>query len=95
MSNEMRVEVVIDDKIAEGTYVNSGNIMYNQSEFIIGFTRIVPPPGKPRVMSRIIMTPGQAKNFLAAVQHNIENFEKQFGAIPVASNPEKKVGFNQ
>jgi len=95
MTNEKRMEVMIDDKVAEGTYVNSGNIMYNQSEFIIDFTRIVPPPGKPRVMSRIIMTPAQARNFLSAVQKNIENYEKQFGAIPAASNAEKKVGFNQ
>ena len=95
MGNENRVEIMIDDKVAEGIYVNSGNIMYNQSEFIIDFTRMVPPPGKPRVMSRIIMTPQQAKVFLKAVEQNIENYEKQFGAIPANSAQEKKVGFNQ
>jgi len=41
------------------------------------------------------MTPMQAKNFLNAVEKNIENYEKQFGAIPSAKNQEKKVGFNQ
>ncbi len=95
MTNEKRVELLIDDKVAEGTYVNSGNILYNQSEFIIDFTRIVPPPGKPRVLSRIIMNPAQAKNFLSAVSKNIENYEKQFGTIQVAASTEKKVGFNQ
>ena len=95
MANEKRMEILIDDKVAEGNYVNSGNIMYNQAEFIIDFTRMVPPPGKARVLSRVIMTPMQAKNFLSAVEKNIENYEKQFGAIPSAKNQEKKVGFNQ
>ncbi len=95
MANEKRMEIMIDDKVAEGIYVNSGNIMYNQAEFIIDFTRIVPPPGKARVLSRVIMTPMQAKNFLNAVQKNIENYEKQFGAIPTGSSQGKKVGFNQ
>jgi len=41
MANEKRMEILIDDKVAEGNYVNSGNIMYNQAEFIIDFTRRV------------------------------------------------------
>jgi len=95
MGTEKRMEILIDDKVAEGLYVNSGNIMYNQAEFIIDFTRMVPPPGKGRVLSRIIMNPLQAKNLLAAMQKNIDNYEKQFGAIPTATGEEKKVGFNQ
>ncbi len=95
MTNEKRMEVRIDDVVAEGTYVNGGNIMFSQAEFIIDFTRIVPPPGKPRVMSRIIMTPMQAKGFLEAVKANLARYEQQYGEIPTASGKEKKVGFNQ
>lgn len=95
MNNEKRVELRIDEEVAEGTYVNGGNIIYSQAEFIIDFTRIVPPPGKPRVMSRIIMNPMQAKGFLESVKANIARYEEQYGEIPTASGKEKKVGFNQ
>ena len=61
------MQLQIDDKVAEGIYVNSANVMFNKGEFVIDFIRITPPPGKPKVMSRVIMSPFQMKAFLKAL----------------------------
>ena len=90
--NPNQVQLTIDDKVAEGIYVNSGNVMFNKGEFVIDFIRITPPPGKPKVMSRIIMSPIQIKAFLRALQNNLEKYENQFGKIEI-DEKEKKVGF--
>lgn len=95
MENKKNMEIVIDDKVAEGIYVNSANIMHSKAEIVVDFTRIVPPPGKIKVLSRIIMNPMHAKLLLNALTDNINKYEKQFGTIQVDNPNEKKVGFNQ
>jgi hypothetical protein len=95
MEQQKKMEITIEDKVAEGIYVNSANIMHNKAEVVIDFTRIVPPPGKVKVLSRVIMNPMHAKLLLKALENNIEKYEKQFGAIQIDSVTEKKVGFNQ
>lgn len=95
MNNEKKMEIIIEDKVAEGIYVNSANIMHNKAEVVVDFTRIVPPPGKIKVLSRIIMNPMHAKLLLKALTDNIDKYEKQFGPIQIENLNEKKVGFNQ
>jgi len=95
MNNQKKMEITIDDKVAEGVYVNSANIMHNKAEVVIDFTRIVPPPGKVKVLSRIIMNPMHAKLLLNALTNNIDKYEQQFGSIQIENSNDKKVGFNQ
>ena len=89
-----QLQLSIDDKVAEGIYVNGANVMFNKGEFVIDFFRITPPPGKPKVMSRIIMSPIQMKGFLKALQNNVEKYENQHGKI-IIDDTEKKVGFDR
>ncbi len=89
-----QLQLQIDDKIAEGIYVNGANVMFNRGEFVIDFVRVTPPPGKAKVMSRIIMSPIQMKAFLKALENNVEKYENQHGKIIIDSN-DKKVGFDR
>ena len=88
------LQLQIEDKVAEGIYVNSANLMFNKGEFVIDFIRITPPPGKPKVMTRVIMSPFQMKAFLKAAEENVAKYENQHGKI-ILDNNDKKVGFDR
>ncbi|BBB32500.1 conserved hypothetical protein [Thermotomaculum hydrothermale] len=93
-NNPHQIQLQIDDKVAEGIYVNSANVMFNKGEFVIDFIRVTPPPGKPKVMSRVIMSPIQMKAFLKALENNVEKYENQHGKI-ILDEKDKKVGFDR
>lgn len=100
MQNKKQVNIKIDEKIGEGVYSNLVIISHNQSEFILDFGRILPGVPDARILSRVIKTPQHAKQLLKSLQANIENYEKQFGEIPVNgvngnSVDSKTIGFVQ
>jgi hypothetical protein len=76
-------QVSIDDATAEGQYVNFANILHNPTEFVIDFGRVVPGRTDVKVMSRVLTTPFHAKQFLRALQQNIDLYERSYGEIRV------------
>jgi hypothetical protein len=74
-------EIGLNEREAEGIYSNLVFIAHGPSEVVLDFARAMPGLHKPRVLSRIIMTPMHAKSLLAALQENLGNFEKQYGPI--------------
>lgn len=64
-----------------GTYANLSVITHTSNEFIADFITMMPGLPKPKVVSRIVMTPEHAKMMLRALSDNVEKFEKQFGEI--------------
>lgn len=56
-------------------------IGHNPSEFLIDF--IFAAPGMPQapVVSRVIMSPENAKKLMFALTDNIKKYEQQFGEI--------------
>ena len=92
---QRKLEIEIPAEIAEGIYANMVAIAYSPSEFVFDFVRVVPGVPKSKVQTRVIMTPLNAKNFMMALQKNIENYEKQFGEIKISgAKPDKTIGFN-
>ncbi len=92
---QRKLEIELPPEIAEGIYANMVLIAHSPSEFVFDFVRVVPGMPKSKVQTRVIMTPLNAKNFLRALQKNIENYEKQFGEIKIgAKQEEKTIGFN-
>jgi hypothetical protein len=75
------ISVVLDDKIAQGEFVNFANIIHSPSEFIVDLGRVVPGRNEVRIYSRVIMTPLHAKQLLQALAQNISLFEQKFGEI--------------
>lgn len=85
-----QLEIELSEEIAQGIYSNLAVISHSSSEFVLDFIRVVPGMQKAKVKSRIILTPDHAKRLLAALEENIEKFEKMNG--PVSINNEN-LGF--
>ncbi|MDD4848437.1 MAG: DUF3467 domain-containing protein [Bacteroidales bacterium] len=68
-------------EIAEGTYCNLAIITHSHSEFITDFIKIMPGMTKPKVQSRIILTPQHAKRLMQALIDNIAKYESVHGPI--------------
>lgn len=89
------INIVLDEKLAQGEFVNFANIIHSPSEFVIDLGRIVPGRTDVRVYSRVIMTPLHVKQLLQALAQNIALFEQKYGEIrldpaqgfPAASEP--------
>ena len=79
--NKNRINIELDEKIAEGTYSNLAIITHSSSEFVVDFVRVMPGTPKAKVKSRIVLTPEHAKRLLNALKDNVEKYEQQHGPI--------------
>lgn len=78
-----QVNIEIPDDIASGVYSNFVIIGHTQSEFVLDYVQVLPGIGRPKVKSRIIMSPLHAKRLLMALNDNVQKFEAANGSIPV------------
>ena len=82
---QVKLEIQMDDAVADGQYVNMVVVNHNDSEFVIDCAFVQPQAPKARVRSRLIISPRHAKRLLSVLQTNIDNYEKQFGVIETGS----------
>ena len=84
--NKNQLQIQLRPEIADGKYTNLAMIGHTPGDFLIDF--IFAPPGMPQapVVSRVIMTPENAKKLLFALTDNIKKYEAQFGEIQL-QNP--------
>ena len=89
--NEIKIE--LSPEVAKGIYSNLAVISHGANEFFLDFITMAPNMPQAKVQSRIIMTPENAKNLLAALSDNIRKYEATFGEIthkqPKGSNGPK------
>jgi hypothetical protein len=78
---EVKLEIQLDEEIAQGAYVNLAVVNHNESEFVIDLIFIQPQTPRAKVRSRVILSPQHAKRFVAALQDNIGRYEQSFGEI--------------
>lgn len=85
--NKNQLQIQLRPEIADGKYSNIAMIGHTPGDFLIDF--IFAAPGMPQapVVSRIIMTPENAKKLLFALGDNIKKYETQFGEIKITNNP--------
>ncbi|MBQ5975958.1 MAG: DUF3467 domain-containing protein [Bacteroidales bacterium] len=67
--------------VANGTYSNLAIISHSPSEIILDFAQMLPGTPNATVRSRVIMNPIHAKRLLAALNDNIQKYERTFGTI--------------
>ncbi len=77
----MTVNLEATPETLGGVFSNFAVIHHTESEFIIDFAFVSPQPRRGVVRARVILTPGHAKRFAAALQQNIQHYEKRFGTI--------------
>ena len=78
-NNQLNIEIA--PEMAGGLYSNLAVITHSQSEFIVDFVQMMPGIPKPKVASRIVMTPEHAKRLLMALHDNISKYESENGEI--------------
>ena len=84
--NQNQLQIQLRPEIADGKYSNLAMIGHTPNDFLIDF--IFAAPGMPQapVVSRVIMTPENAKKLLLALGDNIKKYETQFGEIKLHNN---------
>jgi len=68
-------------------YANAVIISQTHSEIVLDFVQIMPNDPRARVVSRVVMTPANAKSFLKALGVNLEHFERAHGEIVLPPQP--------
>ena len=76
---ELKTE--LSPEVAAGHYSNLAVISHGANEFFIDFITVAPNMLQAKVLSRIIMTPENAKNLLFALRDNVAKYEQTFGEI--------------
>lgn len=74
-------QIELTPEVAGGTYSNLAVISHGPNEVFVDFIAMAPNMPKAKVVSRIIMTPENAKNLLFALNDNIKKYEETFGPI--------------
>ena len=82
---EVKLEIQLDEDMAQGAYVNLAVVNHNEAEFVADFIFVQPQSPRAKVRSRIILSPQHAKRFMAALQDNINRYEQNFGEIAPAT----------
>lgn len=77
--NEIKIELT--PEVAAGHYSNLAVISHGPNEFFLDFIAMAPNMPQAKVLSRIIMTPENAKNLLGALAENVKKYEATFGEI--------------
>ena len=76
---ELKIELTPD--VATGLYSNLAVLSHSPQEFYLDFLAMAPNMPQAKVISRIIMTPENAKNLLMALHDNVNKYEQTFGEI--------------
>jgi hypothetical protein len=91
--NKNKINIQVDEAIAEGQYSNLAIINHSVSEFVVDFVNIMPGNPKSKVKSRIILTPQHAKRLARALADNVRKFEKAHGEIKDYEQPPIPLNF--
>lgn len=76
-----KLQVQIDDDVAQGVYSNLVLLNHTENEFLLDFAFIQPSSGRAKVRARVISSPKHTKRLLQALQKNLERYEERHGAI--------------
>ena len=86
-NKQQEIKIELTPEVAKGIYSNLAVITHGPNEFFVDFITMAPNAGA-KVQSRIIMSPENAKNLLAALADNVKKYEQTFGPIV----PKRHVG---
>ena len=88
----IKIEVKMDESMAQGTYANMARIFHNQTEFVLDSLFLPPQSREAHVRSRVLLSPIHAKFLHAALGRNLQIYEKKFGVIKAATPENEEPG---
>jgi hypothetical protein len=83
---EKTISIDVDDAISQGAYANLAISNFNQEEFILDFVFVQPNGNKGKALSRIILSPRNAKRLAEMLIRNVSDYEKKLGPIVEGGN---------
>lgn len=90
---EVKLEIQLDEDVAQGAYANLAVVNHNEAEFVVDFIFVQPQAPRAKVRSRVILSPQHVKRLAAALQDNIGRYEQNFGEIvPAAARGDEPAG---
>lgn len=81
MEQKKELKIELTPEVATGHYSNLAVLSHSAQEFYLDFVTVAPNMPQAKVVSRIIMTPENAKNLLGALHENVAKYEQTFGEI--------------
>ena len=81
---EIKIQIQLDESMAQGAYVNFAMMSHSETEFLVDFIFIQPQAPKAKVRSRVILSPKHVKRFYQAIGENLAKYEERFGKIETA-----------
>ena len=93
MSDEAppKLQVQLDEDIAQGVYANLVLLNHTENEFVLDFAFIQPSNGRAKVRTRVISSPRHTKRLLLALQKNLERYEERYGRIELGADDDPLV----
>ncbi|MBE0500669.1 MAG: DUF3467 domain-containing protein [Desulfuromonadales bacterium] len=82
---DVKLEIQVDDDVAQGVYANLAVVNHSDAEFIVDFIFVQPQAPRAKVRSRVITSPKHVKRLLLALEDNLKKYEQRFGTIDVGS----------
>ncbi len=77
----------LEKEISPGVYANQLLVSHTQEEFVLDFFAVAPPRGAH--VARVFTSPGHLKRIIRALQTNVQMFEKKYGKIKEAQEPQR------
>ena len=70
---ELKINIAPDKQ--QGVFANLALIAHTPTEFVLDFAQLMPGVPQASVVSRVVVTPDQAKKILGALGNNISQYE--------------------
>ena len=80
-NEQKQIQVNLDENIAQGIYSNIAISNFSKEEFVLDFAFYQPHLKKAKVLSRIIITPNNAKKLKQMLEINLNIYQKKFGDL--------------
>lgn len=81
---QTKLEVKIDDDVAQGMYINLALVHHNENDFTIDLMYVPPHGRRATVRARAISSPKHTKRLLLALQEQVRGYEERFGTIDLS-----------
>ena len=81
-----KLQIQLDDDVAQGVYANLVLINHTDNEFVIDFAFLQPGNGRAKVRARVVSSPRHTKRLLRALQKNIERYEERHGVLDLGDD---------
>lgn len=86
-----KIQVQMDDDVAQGHYANLVLINHSENEFLLDFAFLQPTGDRARVCARVISSPRHTKRLIRALQKNMERYEDRFGSVDIGDSDEEPI----